>query len=104
MLAPSLERVQGAPLGLPWGGGGRSELDGAADADAGALDRLEGFASRHGAAFYGLPPHDDTVTLVRESWTVPAEYAFGRETIVPLRAGETLRWRVAGNSPPRGVS
>ena len=72
--------------------------------DAGALDRLEGFASRHGAAFYGLPPHDDTVTLVRESWTAPAEYPFGRETIVPLRAGETVRWRVAGNSPPRGVS
>ncbi len=58
----------------------------------------------HGASFYGLPPHDDTVTLVRESWTAPAEYPFGRETIVPLRAGETVRWRVAGNSPPRGVS
>ena len=85
-----------APLAL--------ELYAEAFEDAGALDRLEGFASRHGAAFYGLPPHDDTVTLVRESWTVPAEYAFGRETIVPLRAGETLRWRVTGNSPPRGVS
>ena len=48
--------------------------------------------------------NDDTVTLVREPWTVPAEYPFGRETIVPLRAGETVRWRVAGNSPPRGVS
>ncbi len=85
-----------APLAL--------ELYAEAFDDAGALDRLEGFASRHGAAFYGLPPHDDTVTLVRESWTVPAEYPFGRETIVPLRAGETARWRVAGNSPPRGVS
>ncbi|MFI4925854.1 MAG: dihydroorotase, partial [Vicinamibacteria bacterium] len=62
--------------------------------DAGALDRLEGFASLHGAAFYGLPAHDDTVTLRRESWTVPAEYPCGGDTIVPLRAGETMRWRV----------
>jgi len=63
--------------------------------DAGALDRLEGFASRYGAAFYGLPPHRDQVTLVRETWTVPAECAFGAETIVPLRAGEPVRWKIA---------
>jgi dihydroorotase len=63
--------------------------------DAGALDRLEGFASLFGADFYGLPPHDDTVTLARDPWTVPAEYAYGEATIVPLRAGETLRWRIS---------
>ncbi len=63
--------------------------------DAGALDRLAGFASRFGAHFYGLPPHEDTVTLIREAWTVPAEFAFGDDTVVPLRAGEVLRWRVA---------
>jgi dihydroorotase len=62
---------------------------------AGALDRLEGFASRFGAAFYGLPPHTDTVTLVREPWTVPAEYPLGKHTIVPMRAGESVRWKVA---------
>jgi dihydroorotase len=62
--------------------------------DAGALARLEGFASRFGAQFYGLPPHADTVTLTREPWTVPAEYAFGADALVPLRAGEVLRWRV----------
>jgi len=62
--------------------------------DANALDRLEGFASRFGADFYGLPPHAGTVTLTREAWTVPSEYAFGEGTIVPLRAGEILRWRV----------
>jgi len=62
--------------------------------DAGALDRLQGFASRFGAQFYGLPPHQDTVTLTREAWTVPAEFAFGDSTVVPLRAGEVLRWRV----------
>jgi len=61
---------------------------------AGALDRLEGFASVHGAAFYGFPAHDETITLVREPWQVPAEYPYGDGTIVPLRAGEVVRWRV----------
>jgi dihydroorotase len=60
-----------------------------------ALDRLEGFASFFGADFYGLPRHADRVTLLRDEWIVPAEYPFGAQTIVPLRAGETLRWRLA---------
>jgi dihydroorotase len=63
--------------------------------DAGALDRLEGFASRFGADFYGLPQHTDTITLVRESWTVPASFPYGSDMLVPLRAGESMRWRVA---------
>ena len=75
-----------APLAL--------ELYAEAFEDAGALDRLEGFASLHGAKFYGLPPHGDTVTLVREPWTVPDAYPFGDGTVVPLRAGERMRWRV----------
>jgi len=62
---------------------------------AGALPRLEGFASLHGAAFYGIPPHDETVTLVREPWRVPATYPFADGSIVPLRANETVGWRVA---------
>lgn len=62
--------------------------------DAGALDRLEAFASFYGADFYGLPRHADTITLRRESWTVPASLGMGAETLVPLRAGETIRWRV----------
>ena len=61
---------------------------------AGALGRLEGFASHHGPDFYGLPRNRDTVTLVSEQWAVPAEYAFGGETVVPLNAGATMRWRV----------
>jgi dihydroorotase len=61
---------------------------------AGALDRLEGFASHFGADFYGLPRHADTVTLVREAWTVPAGYPLGERTAVPLRAGEAVSWRV----------
>jgi dihydroorotase len=61
---------------------------------AGALTRLEAFASFHGADFYGLPRNRDTVKLRREAWTVPAEYAFGEKTVVPLRAGEAVQWRV----------
>jgi dihydroorotase len=75
-----------APLALP--------LYAEAFEDSGALDRLEGFASHFGADFYGLPRNTDMITLVREDWTVPAEYAFGSDTLVPLRAGETLRWQV----------
>ena len=60
----------------------------------GALPRLEAFASFHGADFYRLPRNGDTVTLRREEWMVPAEYAFGGQTLVPLRAGEAVRWRV----------
>jgi dihydroorotase len=59
---------------------------------AGALDRLEAFASFHGPDFYGLPRNTDTVTLARETWTVPDEYAAGNEVIVPLNAGATMRW------------
>jgi dihydroorotase len=61
---------------------------------AGAIDRLEGFASHHGADFYGLPRNKARIELEREEWTVPAEVAFGGETLVPLRAGERLRWRM----------
>ena len=50
---------------------------------------------RFGADFYGLPRNAGRVTLVREPWPVAAEYPFGNDTIVPLRAGETMRWRVA---------
>jgi dihydroorotase len=63
--------------------------------DAGALQRLEAFASEFGPRFYGLPLNSGTVTMQRSAWTVPAAYPFSGETIVPLRAGETLRWRLA---------
>ena len=61
---------------------------------AGALDRLEAFASHHGPDYYGLPRNSDRLTLVREPWTVPEEYPFGKDRIVPLYAGEQLAWRV----------
>ncbi|MDE2003652.1 MAG: dihydroorotase [Betaproteobacteria bacterium] len=67
--------------------------------DAGALDRLEGFASVHGAAFYGLPRNSDSIALHREAWRVPESLPFGDTTIVPLRAGDELRWRVGEVEP-----
>ncbi len=62
---------------------------------AGALERLEAFASFHGADFYGLPRNTETVRLVKESWQVPDGYPLGDEQLVPLRAGETIGWRLA---------
>lgn len=62
---------------------------------AGALDRLEGFASHFGADFYKLPRNTDRITLVREPWPVPGHYPFGTNEIVPFRAGETVAWRIA---------
>ena len=62
---------------------------------AGALDRLEGFASHFGPDFYGLARNKRRIRLEKSPWTVPADYAFGPERVVPLRAGEQLQWRVA---------
>ncbi|MCO5119987.1 MAG: dihydroorotase [Burkholderiaceae bacterium] len=60
----------------------------------GRLDRLEAFASFHGADFYGLPRNQERVELVRENWTVPESLPFGADSIVPLAGGEVLRWRL----------
>ena len=71
------------------------ELYAIAFEEAGALDRLEGFASRFGPQFYGLPVNDDAITLVRRDWTVPAALPFGDgETLIPLRAGESMPWQL----------
>ncbi len=61
---------------------------------AGALDKLEGFASFHGADFYGLPRNSGTITLKRESWTPPESFPFGQAELKPLRSGESLPWRM----------
>lgn len=70
------------------------ELYAEAFEDAGALHRLEGFASDFGADFYRLPRNNTQVTLRRESWQAPTEYPLGNKTVVPMRAGESLRWRL----------
>lgn len=61
---------------------------------AGQLARLEGFASRFGPAFYGLPQNTDTIALEKRSWRVPDDIAFGDDRLVPFRAGETVAWSV----------
>jgi dihydroorotase len=70
------------------------ELYAAAFEEAGALDKLEGFAAVFGAQFYGLPLNADTITLERSEWRVPERLAFGAEELVPLRAGETVPWKL----------
>lgn len=70
------------------------ELYAQAFEEAGALHRLEGFASLFGADFYGLPRNTGRVTLVKEDWEVPGSYALGDTELVPLYAGERLRWRL----------
>jgi dihydroorotase len=59
---------------------------------AGRLDRLEAFASHHGADFYGLQRNRGTITLQHRASTVPDEMPLGATSVVPLRAGERLRW------------
>ena len=63
---------------------------------AGRLDRLEAFASFFGADFYGLPRNEERITLQREAWTIPASVAIGDDELVPLDAGSSLQWRLAG--------
>ncbi|TCK42535.1 dihydroorotase [Paraburkholderia sp. BL8N3] len=63
--------------------------------NAGALDKLEGFASFYGPDFYNLPRSAETVRLRRESWTLPAEFKAGDTDVVPLRGGEAIGWRLA---------
>jgi len=63
--------------------------------ELGALDKLEGFASFHGADFYGLPRNENTVTLVKQSWTVPESVVLrNSEAIVPFFAGKTVTWKI----------
>jgi dihydroorotase len=76
------------------------ELYAEAFESVGRLDRLEAFASHFGADFYGLPRHEDTITLVKEPWVPPRAYDFGDGTLVPYRGGEAVAWRLAGTPAP----
>jgi dihydroorotase len=71
------------------------ELYAEAFESAGCLGRLEPFASHFGADFYRLPRHEDTLTLLKESWVPPESYEFGVGALVPYRAGEQVSWRIA---------
>ena len=70
------------------------ELYAEAFENANALDKLEGFASFYGADFYGLPRNKDKITLEKTSWLVPKELALGDESLVPLRAGQHIHWKL----------
>ncbi|MEO6264934.1 MAG: dihydroorotase [Luteimonas sp.] len=71
------------------------ELYAEAFEEAEALDRLEAFASFHGADFYRLPRNSDTLVLEKRAWTVPKRIGVGREAIIPFRAGEPVPWCLA---------
>jgi dihydroorotase len=73
------------------------ELYAEAFAAAGALERLEGFASVHGPRFYGLPVNGERITLVDEPVPVAADIAFGADRLVPFRAGAAVGWRLASS-------
>jgi dihydroorotase len=67
---------------------------------AGALDKLEAFASFNGADFYGLPRNSGSITLKKESWRPPESYAFGEAELKPLRSGENLPWKLLTSESP----
>ena len=70
------------------------ELYAEAFEDAGALDKLEGFASHFGPDFYDLPRNTDTITLQRKPWQVPASFTLGDSEVVPIKAEDTIDWSV----------
>jgi len=80
--------IYSAPVGI--------EIYAEAFAAAGALHRLEDFASVFGAHFYGLPLNEDQIVLEQREWRPPAEYPVGDDRLVPFRAGETVQWALAG--------
>jgi dihydroorotase len=70
------------------------ELYAEAFEQAGALDKLEAFASFHGADFYQLPRNKKSITLKKENWSVPSQLEFADDVVIPLRAGENLAWKL----------
>jgi dihydroorotase len=72
------------------------ELYAEAFEQASALDKLEAFASFHGADFYQVPRNTDSITLKKENWNVPSQLKFAENVLVPLRAGESLMWKLVG--------
>jgi dihydroorotase len=94
--APHAQGAKEAPCGCAgcYTAHAAIELYAEAFEQADALDKLEAFASFHGADFYGLPRNRERIVLRREPWRVPASYPFGEQALVPLRAGEEMAWRL----------
>ncbi|MCG8099552.1 MAG: dihydroorotase, partial [Candidatus Thiodiazotropha taylori] len=59
-----------------------------------ALDKLEGFASHYGPDFYGMPRNTEQITLQKSDWQVAESYRFGKDRVVPLKAGQTVHWQL----------
>jgi dihydroorotase len=70
------------------------ELYATAFEQAGALDKLEAFASLNGPNFYGLPVNEGSITLKREAWTIPPSVPMGEHQLVPLDAGQQINWKM----------
>ena len=96
--APHAQHTKEAPCGCAgiFSAHAAIELYAEAFEQAGRLDRLEAFAAERGADFYGVPRNAGTITLRRETWTVPESYDYGAngDRLVPFRAGGTLGWRL----------
>ena len=71
------------------------ELYAEAFAQANALDKLEGFASEFGPRFYGLPENQDSIVLERAEWQIPDHYPLGNQRVIPMRAGEQVKWKMS---------
>lgn len=63
--------------------------------NANALDKLEGFASFHGADFYGLPRNTELISIEKVSWVVPQELAYDKDILVPLKSGQIINWKLS---------
>lgn len=59
-----------------------------------ALNKLEGFSSLHGPAFYGLEPNQEKITLINQSWQMPSQFELGNDVVIPLRAGSSVQWQI----------
>jgi dihydroorotase len=66
---------------------------------AGALDKLESFSSFFGPDFYGLPRNTDNITLQKQAWDIPQTLSFADDTLIPLRAGESVSWQLVNDDP-----
>lgn len=98
--APHARNKKEAPCGCAGAYTAYAALEMYAEAfeNAQALDKLEAFASFFGADFYGLPRNTATVTLRKEEWCAPQSLPFGSDTLIPLQAGDTLRWKLVSPS------
>lgn len=98
--APHSTETKESPCGCAGCYTGHATLELYAEAfeQAGALDKLEAFASHNGPDFYNLPRNNDSITLIKQSWQVPGEFDYAGSSLTPLRANEQIHWRAEINT------